>query len=1106
MSYTNNLKNYVSAVGLFAVLALSSVLAQPSYGQVTGATLSGTVTDASGATVPMAKAEVRKLDTNVTRTVTTDSAGLYSAPNLEPGSYSVTFSASGFANQVQSGITLAVGAQQVLNITLKVGGATQTVEVTAEAPTVDLSSAAMSGEVGATAVRELPLNGRDWTALATLEPGVVPVRAQAPNGSVAARGNRGFGNALSDAGHRPTEDAYRVNGINVNDYGNEGPASVIGVALGVDAIGEFSVLLTNFSAEYGRTSGAVINAITKSGTNQFHGSGYYFLRDQSLDARNFFDPPQIPPFRRNQYGASAGGPIKKNKAFIFGDYERITQSQSLSFRDIVPTMAARAGNLCSVPTTGTCTPNTVTVNSAVVPYLGFWPMPNSGLTPTGNGDTGFFEGSAVAALDENYATVRADYTISAKDSLAASWYIDHAPLSQPDPLLISITDTTSLREMIGLEETHVFDPSFTNAVRVGYNRTRAQLGLPVQSLNPLGSDHSLGVLPGLYSPSITGTSLTNMTGEFFGGNSTRIGYNSFQYYDDAFLVRGAHSLKFGFAAERLQDNITSNVVGKSNGSFAFSGLKNFLTNVPQSIGPANLLSNIEAAERQTFFGLYLQDDWRVRSNLTLNLGVRYQPVRLSTDANNNLGVLTNFANGVTVPVQHPWPTNQSLRNVSPQFGFSWDPFHDGKTAVRGGFGIFDVLPILPQWGISATLTYPFSLGAGTVTNPPAGSFPAGAATFVAANPLTRSNRFFEQNPHRNYAMNWNLNIQRQITSSLTATVGYVASHTVHQSDYADDSNIVQPTLTSAGYLWPFPVGSGHVLNPNSGQIRAIFWDGSARYESLQAQLVKRMSHGVQAQVSYTWGKCIDFGSSAAVPDPFQNSMTSLMYFNRQSRYGLCDYNIAQNLVLNYVWNLPQPKFGGAAVEHILGGWEVGGLLSVSSGEPTSVTIAGDPLGQKGADPSDDYPDRVPGPACKNPVTGNVNSYFKLSCFTPPVAPASFAAMCKPAAASIAATIPNTCMNLFGNAGRNTIIGPGFVNFDASLFKNIPITRISEAFNVQLRAEFFNVFNHPNFLVPNLGQGNSVIMNADGTPIGGAGAIASTANSSRQIQFGFKVIW
>jgi len=1081
---------------LFAFLSLWLVVVAPveSHAQVAGATLEGTATDASGALIPNAQISIKNVATGIHLVVTTNEDGFYLESNLLPGIYEVVVSAPGFATQVQSGINLAVGAQQRLNFTMSVGTVTNNVVVTDTASSVQLSTSSVSSVVNSTTVRELPLNGRDWTQLATLEAGVVSARTQpATSAGLTGRATRGFGNQLSDAGHRPPENNYRVNGISVVDYANDGPGSVIGGALGVDAVAEFSVVTSNYSAEYGRASGVIINAITKSGANDFHGDAFWFIRDEDFDARNYFDPQHIPSFHRNQFGGSGGGPIKKDRTFIFASYEGIRQDEGLTFNDHVPSAAARAGNLCSVPN-GQCVPSTITVSPLVAPYLGFYPLPNGGLI--GNGDTGVLKTSGNAQFAENYVTVRLDHKISEKDGLAGSWFLDTGPFTQPDALVDVVHELFTRRQMFSLEETHSFSSRFVNVARLGYSRSHAEQNEPVRAINPLANDPSLAAIPGQFAPILTVPGLTLMQGAE--GDPTRNSHfwNSFQFYDDALLTKGTHLLKFGFASERMQYNLRTK--SRQNGSFTFPSLAGFLQDQPTSVSLLDPAISQEVGTRQSLFGAYLQDDWRVFSNLTLNLGVRYEPTTNPTEAHDRFQLVRDFFNGGSVPVNNIFASNPTLRNVQPRVGFAWDPFHNGKTAIRGGFGLFDVLPINWMYTIPLATSLPFSFNV-SQGHLPAGSFPTGALALIGFDPTKAQQRYIEPSPPRNYAMNWNFNIQREITPSLLATFQYVGSHTVHQANTPNNSNMVLPTLTSAGYLWPFPVGSGSEFNQNVGTLDATRWDGSSHYNALDVQVTKNMSHGFQIQGSYTWGKCIDDGSAPEIGDPYVNSIGSPLWFDPSARRGLCDFNVGQNFAVNYVWNIPAPSRGGAVARHVLGGWEVGGIFTAATGTPFSMLIAGDPDGMKG-EPWP-FPDRLSGPGCGNPVNpGNPSNFVKLNCFSPPIAPASFAAVCQPAAPSVAALIPNTCMNLAGNAGRNRIIGPGLADFDFSLFKNIPI---GEAFKIQLRMEAFNIFNRANFQSP---VDNLFIFNQDGTPVSGAGAIDGTTTTARQIQFGLKLNW
>src|SRR5271157_3745170 len=387
-------KRFETAVGLMTCLALAVCLtviwSAPAEAQVSGATMSGLITDPSGAGIPNADVSIKNVGTGEVRDVPTNGDGFFSAPNLLPGKYEVTITAQGFSKVVQKGITLTVGAQQALNLSLKVGQVTQTVEVTAAPPEVQTSSSTISSTVDATTVRELPLNGRDWTSLAILEPGVSQIADQAQTTFNANKGNRGFGNQLSNAGHRANENTYRINGITINDYSNGAPGGPSGLNLGVDGIQEFSVLTSDYTAEYGRTSGAVINAITKSGVNELHGTAFFFDRDKIFDAKNFFDPAGlIPSFRRVQFGASGGGAIVKDKSFLYGTYEGVRQNRPVSQLIHVPTDAERALAV-----------------AAVAPYLKLWPEAPAGTPVDSNGITQTFGVALPSITTENYATGR----------------------------------------------------------------------------------------------------------------------------------------------------------------------------------------------------------------------------------------------------------------------------------------------------------------------------------------------------------------------------------------------------------------------------------------------------------------------------------------------------------------------------------------------------------------------------------------------------------------------------------------------------------------------------------------------------------------------------
>ncbi|HEV7512078.1 MAG TPA: TonB-dependent receptor [Candidatus Acidoferrum sp.] len=1081
---------------LFAVIC-GVLFSLPSRAQVAGANLSGIVMDESGSAVPDATISIKSVSMGTVREVKSNSDGFYSAPDLLAGDYDMEASAKGFSTVVLKDVTLTVGSEKALDFTLKVGQINLRVEVTSTPTTVETSSSTLSAAVEQKTIVDLPLNGRDWTLLATLQPGIIAVRAQATTGASANRGNRGFGNQLSDSGHRPYENTYRIDGININDYSNGAPGSVLGVALGVDAIQEFSVVTTNYTAEYGRTSGAVINSVTKSGTNDFHGSAYLFDRDKIFDARNFFDPPEKPPFHRIQFGASAGAPLIKNKTFIFGDYEGIRESQSLSFSDIVPSQNARNGQLASGP---------VTVDAATSAALALWPLPNAGLI--GNGDTGVFLTSGLKISNENYFTLRGDHRISTNDTLSVSYFFDTAPQLIPDALNNIINKVFARRQMVGISETHVFGPALVNYARLGFSRSQGQVSQPVRAINPAAADTNLGTVAGETSAFliVNGITTAGGLGSFAGFTHTQ---NSFQANDDIFLTRGGHALKFGVAFERLQHNEKPR--GRINGTFIFSNLADFLSNNPFFFAFDGSKRGAEAGVRENIIGTYVQDDWRIRPNLTLNLGLRYEIMTLPTEVHGPFGSTPTLYQGTPEPREHYWISNPTLRNFEPRVGFSWDPFKDGKTAVRGAFGMFDVLPLPFNWLGETTLGLPFSQVVDAL-RPGQGTFPKKVVDVVTFDPSQSQVTFAEPHPKRTYAMNWNLNIQHQFNDHVFAQVGYIGSHTVHQSFAAGDHNqVAPPQVTSVDGRLVWPAGGGTLANPSVGPIYAVFYDGSGKYNGLQTQLQLRSTHGFQGQASYTWSKCLDDGSSGGLGDAYTNSISSLIFFNKVGRRGPCDFDIRHNLSLNYLYDLPSLR-DHPAMTWLTAGWQLGGIISASSGVPFTLGQAGDPLGQGSSDPFD-FPNRIPG--C-NPYASdfkqNGMAYINANCFSFPTVSlnSNLAPLCNSVDGS--GTIhPDTngqrlCLNLFGNNGRNQLVAPRLVDVDFAILKNIRVARISETFAIQLRFEFFNIFNHANFQAPiNNLQFNGISGFAAVDP-GSAGIIDTTTTPARQIQLGIKILW
>jgi len=1136
-------------VTLFSAFLLSFCLPVRVSGQVVGATVSGTVVDASGAKVPGVAITITNVKTGITTSTETKSDGIYDVPNLLPGNYEVSAAAKGFSTLLRKGITLNVGQELILNLALQVGGLNEQVTVTAEAPTVNLANATLSGVVEQRSVQELPLNGRSWTDLASLQPGVHTSENQPPI-TAGDRVKRGLGSELTISGARPQQNNYLLDGVNINDYANAGPGSVLGGNLGTDAVAEFSVMTTNYSAEYGRTSGGILTSTTKSGTNQFHGSAYEFFRNAALDADSFIDNENgnpKPPFRQNQFGASAGGPIQKDKTFIFGDYEGVRRAQGTTLISNVLSTDARNGILtgtfqgnASNPFPANCIATGVptqckltSIDPNIVAFLnsGLIPKATSGDVPGVNSAQYVF--TQMMRTDENFFIVRADHTFSSKDRMFSTYMFDKASQNEPDQYQSLLIQNPMFRQMVAIEENHVFSPSLLNSFRVGYNRDNVESPSGATAINPAAADKSLGFIPGstVGTISINSDGLAGYPGGLDFEAPFKFHWNSYQVYDNLFYTKGINSMKFGANVERLQGNTFG--ADFPGGQIIYNSLYDFLTNDNGSIN-ADVPGKVTGrGVRQTIFGTYFQDDIHLRPNLNINLGLRYEMASVITE---EAGKLSNLR---TVPLTSaapqpflgsPYMLNPTKRNFEPRVGFAWDPFKNGKTSVAGGFGIFDVLPLPVEMGSGVDGSAPFDVSASQsnlptpyVSNANCASPPCGAYGQALAN---QSARYYimQFNPKRNYVMQWNFNIQRQLAPDTTLSVGYVGARGIHMRFQADDNNMVYPNPGVVGQFtypltWPCvlpyqavtapggytiqscptttaPDGTAGVLavpafwyphevpalpppiiNQQTGRTQMAIWDGQYWYNGLQVQLNKAMSHSFEVGGSYTYSKNMDTGGGSVASDPFRNSISTLLWFCKACRRGLSDQDQRQNLTVHYEWDIPTPSFFGTPAKTVLADWEVGGILTVASGTPFTVLIAGDPLGMGTTDPYQ-YPDKVSGAGCANPVNPqNASNYVKLQCFQAP---------------SISTRL--------GDAGRNSVIGPGLVDFDFSLFKNIPI---HEALKAQFRAEFFNILNRPNFTSPN---DNRVLMDQLGNPIPSAGAVTLMNTSSRQIQFALKFTW
>src|ERR1700730_1459062 len=1042
--------------------------------QSVGRSIAGKITSPTGSPIPNARLTIKNLTSGETTSVIGNDNGTFIVDSLVPAKYEIIAAALGFA-PARATVTITAEADQVAGIILY--------------PIKDTGQS-VSGVINSKSVSELPLNGRSASDLAALEPGVATARTQS-----SGQGQYGYGTQMTISGGRPRQNDALLDSISVNDYANGPPGSALGVHLGADAVEQFSVLTSNYPARFGRSSGGIIGASTRSGTNHFHGSAFEFLRNSAFDARNFFDKAK-PPFRRNQFGASAGGPIRKDHTYFFAAYEGLRQSLGITQVDTVPSAAARAGNLSTGP---------VTVDPNVLRFINaFYPLPNGPLLKSG--DTGIFTFSGQEITPKTYFTTKIDHEWSAHDRLSGTYMFDSSSVTQPDELNNMRTGYNSRRQFLALHENHSFTPEVINSLRLGIYRVVANTGLTFPSVNPLAGDPSFGTVPGQNAAGTALPGLTAFNGGINGLTNYHFHWTSIQAYDDMAVMKGRHSLKFGVGIERIRVNILA--ASRPSAEFSFNTLSDFLTNRPFSVAAAIPTTITELGFRQTIFAAYLQDDWRWLPNVSVNLGLRYEMATVMTDVHGRLTVLRNLTDAAP-HLGGPLFYNPTLHNFEPRVGFSWDPFKNGKSSVNSGFGIFDVLPLPYLFQTNELFSAPF-FAFGSATNLPPGSFPRGAFDIVAASDKTFRQAYFDPHPHRNYVMQWNLTLQFALARETDVRVGYVGSRGIHQPFRVEDADIVPPTLTSEGYMWPAPIGSGTRPNNNAGRITALFWEGQSYYNALQVRLKKKLGGSSQIQGSYTWGKSIDTSSASVVGDEYANSISSPLWFNTSLNRGLSDFNIAHNLEVSYTWDIgTRKKWTSGFLRNSLGGWQLGGVFEASTGVPFTATFGGDALGLRSTDPAIDVPNLVSGADCGSLVnSGNPNNYIRTQCFAVPAATPDIAANCAhviktdPVSRQTVSD-PNTCLNLRGNLGRNTLIGPGLVNLDFSVFKNNYIKKFSDSFNVQFRAEFFNIINHANFAPP-LDKRN--VFDSTGHAVGDAGLITSTQTTSRQIQFALKVIW
>jgi hypothetical protein len=1018
------------------------------------ASVAGTVADATGSAIGGSAVTARNQETGATRKAETDAAGHYDLPLLGVGSYEITAEKSGFQSQARRNVTLVLGQRASVDFSLAVGVISERVEVTEHVAGVETTTADVSGLVGERQVKDLPLNGRSYDNLLTLNTGIVNVTAGRAGG--VGTSASAVGNMFSVSGHRPEANLFLLNGVEYTGASNVNttPGGASGQLLGVDAVREFELVKDTYGAAYGKRAGAQVTIVTTSGSNELHGTLYEFLRNSALDARNFFDHGTVPPFRRNVFGGSLGGPLKKNKTFLFGNYEGFRQSLALSNVTLVPNDASRSAAVASVQ-----------------PLLALWPVANG---PDLGGGIAIAYNNPKQSIREDFGTMRFDHSFSDRDTVAGVYTVDDSLANTPSVNPLSLVNLTLRNQVASVNETHIFSPRVINKVTLGFSRagyfftgsTPANVPGFVQG-SPVGAI-TIGGSTALNSSSQISQGGTN------GNSNLRSNRNLYTLSDQVLITHGIHTIDAGIWLQQLQSN--DNLAANQYGQAVFSNLQTFLQG---TIATFTVIPNPTALTFNSLEGAwYVEDTMKVRPNLELRLGFRSEFTNGWNESHNRSSNWLFDSNGViqTNPLvgKSPFTVNNAKFLPAPRVSLAWSPLK--KTVVRAGLGIYYSLNDSISYRLTQSAPFNSVLVLKNVpvssinivpgAAPPSGSkiSPAGVQPDLAT-PAS---------------VTWSFTVQQEVAPATTVSVGYVGSHGYHEL-LSIDANTPVPTFCPAS---PCPAGyaagtmyfpaNAPLANPNLANTTHWFSWGSSSYHGLQLDVVHRLSHGLQVRGAYTFSKSLDEGSSLANAISGTTNAFTMNPLQPHWDYGLSSFDVRHTASINATYDLPfGDKAGKALLNRFISRWQASAIISAQSGMPFSP--------QLGFNPTNDGNTRNPIRPSWNPaftgsvITGNPNQYYNPAAFVVPLA------------------------GTYGNAGRDVLQGPGLTEVDLSVAKRIPF---NERVNLQFRGEFFNVLNHTNFNSPN----PIVFTAATGGASPTAGVITSTTTTSRQIQFGLKLQW
>ncbi len=1061
------------------------------------ASISGLVTDPSGAVIANASVAVRNIGTGDVRNVRTGGLGRYQAAALPVGEYEIRAKAPNFQDAVRTGVRLVVGQDATVDLTLQVGTTGQEVTVRADAPIVSVATADVSGLVSEAQIGNLPLNGRSFDELLTLNPGVVNFTWEKTGGVGVS--NSTSGNNFVVSGNRPQQNLFLLNGVEFTGAAenNMQPGGASQQMIGADAVQEFNLLRDSYGAEYGKRPGAQVLIVTRAGTNQLHGSIYEYLRNNAFDARNFFDGASTAGFERNQFGASLGGPIKKDKTFFFANFEGFNQHLHQTGVDLVPDANARAGSLpCKLVTPAPACPASGLVFVGVSPLISLWPEPSPGAPDFGGISEAF--NSPLQTIRDDFGTVRLDHLFSDRDRLSTVYTVDDSADFTPTSTNLYSADVVSLREQVAsIDETHVFSPNVLNTFRAGFSRAgyfftgEPTPGTPAANLSGFLAGHPIGAAVVGGSAASNPTAQVALAGSNNGSN-LYLARNIFTYEDRVSWTKGRHQVNVGAWFQRLRSN--EELALSQYGQATFTSLQTLLQGTIATFlydpTPTPL------SWRSWYGAFYADDTIKLGSRLTLTLGFRDEFTNGWNEAHGRASTYT-FTNGVINTQPNiggsAYTTNNGKFLPQPRVGLAWSPFGSAhKTVIRAGFGMYNDLQ--DALGYRTDQNAPFN-PTYSLPNLPVSSLPVlpSAAIPATAKLVPGGVQPDLQTPT---LISWSFRIEQELTANTAIRVGYTGSHGYHEI-LGIDANEPFPVICPAApcpatYPNTFPTGiagtpvpAGTYYVPTA--VRAnnaiantwtYFSEADSSYNALQADVNHRFAGGLALRGVYTWSKTIDDGDSLNSTTSGSEPALASNPFNLRADRGLANFDVRNVGVIHASYALPFGRGkrylnGSHAADLAAGGWTLNSIVTLQGGFPFTPQLS--------YNPSNNGDTRNPvrpfvNPAFMGPVIlGSPNQWFNPAAFLAP---------------------PNSS-GFYGNLGRDTLIGPGLASWDLSALKDF---QLREGLKLQFRAEFFNVLNHANFSFP-----NGIAFTPSGvSPT--AGVITSTSTTSRQIQFGLKMLW